>query len=360
MIINIISPHASNYLGGMEAVTINMAIHLARQGETIRFFTRKSTKPTDTFHDMKHSKPDGLHIIEIELIDCPLPDSTWPTFYKISNIFGATASSEYDKFADADLFITHLSIDALYVPKRSKSLLHLHGNPDTADSLMDKAIQLPNSTIAHSQSIKSWWSNQYPHLKPSIFLNGIDASIYTGDPTSKRPIDVLYVGRFLEHKGIDDILRTVDKTTKVVLAGHGPYLPVIKSIVAERNLKHVTILEKPSTKVVKKLYRDSKVFACPSRSKEGLLTTLLEASASGCAIVTTSGSGMTDLIDISAKESIIISPGDINSLGVALADLLADNDYRSNTAQRLQSKIKAGWSWEQKTKELIEIYRHAL
>lgn len=357
MIVTIISPHASYYLGGMEVVTLQMARTLARQGVLVRFITRQSDTPSDIYQQLLHETSDTLRVVEVPLpADTPLADSTWPTFYRIACDFGLAAQPFYAEYNDTDLFITHLSVDSLFIPKTSKTVLHLHGSPHTTDPLMEAAVQLPIATIAHSHSIKAWWQTQFPSLDPVVFQNGIDTSFFSGNPTDERPIDVLYVGRFMEHKGVDDILHAVRPGQKVVIAGNGPYLPALKEIARERGLLDFTdFYDTPSTKTLQSLYKQAKVFACPSRGREGLLTTLLEAGASGCAVVTASGSGMTDLVE-NGVNGLVITPGAVAELEQAFDTLLEDVDRRITLATALQTEIVSHWSWNQKGKELKEIY----
>lgn len=361
MVINIISPHASLYLGGMEIVTLQMARHLAKHGITVRFFTRKTDIPSDAYQQLLNEQSDLLKVIEVPLsAHTPLPNGTWPIFYQIARDFGIAAKVFYSKYSDADLFITHLSVDSLFIPKSAKIILHLHGSPDTTDPLMEAAVQIPISTLCHSYSIKDWWTNNFPHLTPSVFHNGIDTTFFTGEPDAERPIDILYVGRFMEHKGIDDILQTVQAGQKVVIAGNGQYLPALEEIVRKRGLENaITFYNKPTTETIRELYQKAKIFACPSKGKEGLLTTLLEAGASGCAIVTTSGSGMTDLVE-NGRNGIVVSPGDSSALRASFDGLLKNREKRLALAQAIQKEIRESWSWNAKSLELKELYHAAL
>ncbi len=362
MIIAIVSPHASHYLGGMEVVTLHMARQLARAGAEVRFFTRQSDTVTDVYEDLLSEANERLRVIEVPLPgDTPLPDGTWPTFYRISCDFGLAAHAYYRQHSDADMFITHLSTDSLFVPRSHPNILHLHGSPDVIDPLMQAAISIPRATIAHSLSIMQWWVSQFPHLKPTVFQNGIATESFTGDPSANRPIDILYVGRFLEHKGIDDILRAARPGQVIAIAGHGSYLPALRDIAYKRGLEDsITFYDTPSTETIRKLYGQAKIFACPSRGREGVLTTLLEAGASGCAVVTTSGAGMTDVVRNDVN-GLVVAPGDVSALQNAFTTLLdASFERRLTLATALQTELRRDWSWNVKAAKLMEIYRAAL
>lgn len=362
MIVNIVSPHASHYLGGMEIVTLQIAKHLAELGVEVRFFTRKVDCPSDVYQRLKERSSTLLKIIEIPLApNTSYPDGTWPRFYHLSCTFGAAATPYYERYRDADLFITHLSVDSHFIPQKSRTLLHLHGNPEQVDPLMEAAVGIPSTTLAHSESIKHYWKLHFPDLNPILFQNGIDTDSFTGDPDGDRPIDILYVGRFLEHKGILDILNAVRSTQRIIIAGNGAALiPRIHQIINSRSLEDaVTIIDTPSTETIQQLYRQAKIFACPSRGREGVLTTMLEAGASGCAIVTTSGSGMTDFAQNNSN-AVVLPPGDIIGLQDAFDMLLANPVKRISLASAAQSEIRQNWTWRHKASQLKDIYQHAL
>ena len=362
MIVNIISPHASHYLGGMEIVTLQMAKYLSKQGVEVRFFTRKTENVSDVYQNLKNYAGEQLKLIEITLPSTtPLPDAGWSKFYQISCDFGVAAQTYYHKYSDADLFATHLSIDSIFVPRQSQTILHLHGSPVLTDPLMDAATHIPKATIAHSESIKSWWKDKFTHLNPTVFQNGIDIEYFSGDYNSTRKIDILYVGRLLEHKGIDDILNSISNQEKVVIAGNGnSFVPEINRIIKQRQLSNnVSLYVKPSTDTIQNLYRQAKIFACPSRGREGVLTTMLEAGASGCAIVTTSGAGMTDLAQ-DGRNALVVNPGDTGALSNAFNSLLQNNEQRLSLAKNMQQEIRNNWAWQSKITQLKDIYSESI
>lgn len=361
MILNIINPHASYYLGGTEVVTLYQALGLAKRGHTIRYFTRQTRNYSDYFVEFRKQAANyNVTIVEVPLDSgTPYANGSWPLYYYLSREFGMAAQPYYERYRDADLYVAHLSADLVFVPYHAKCLLHLHGSPTQTDALMDMAMEQHPYTVAHSRSIKEWWEDHYPSLTPEIFRNGIDSEKYSGEVTSQRPIDILYTGRFLSHKGIDDILASAPQTAKIVIAGNGPYLPELQLLAKNRKLENVRFLDRPSTATLRELYATSKLFICPSRAKEGVLTTMLEAGSSGCAIITASGSGMTDLIT-DRQNGRVVTPGDRATLGHITAELLEDSKQRCDLAEAVQENIRQTWSWDMKAVELEGIYAHAI
>lgn len=359
MNILISNSRASYYTGGTEVVSLHQATGLARLGHDITYLVREAPEHTGYYADFQDTIQRESLPIRIGEIATRAPygnGHSWPIWNQEAAAFGVAAQSAYRDAIDdgIDLSVAHMATDSLYVPETSPHALHLHGTPRSRDSLIDVSMTRPDHSIAHSSSIHDWWSGNYPTMPMDIFRNGVPVDMFDHDSTAPRPIDILYVGRFLEHKGISDILEAATPDQCIVIAGSGMYRGRIAQIIYERQLD-AQIVDSPSNTELVELYQQAKLFACPSRSKEGVLTTMLEAGAAGCAIVTTSGSGMSDLA-VDSVNSRLAAPEDITSLAAIFNELLSNDTMRLHLAQTMQGTIKTSWSWSAKSKELERLY----
>lgn len=352
---------ASYYVGGTEVVSLKQSIELARLGHEIIELVRATDKPTEYFEEFVAMVQHESLPITIEELKVDSPEgngSSWTLWNSEALAFGRDATPSYLKHLrdGIDLCVSHLVTDSLFVPNQAPSALHLHGTPNESDMLIDSAMVVNgDNCVAHSDSIKEWWSSKYPDKRYRTFRNGVDTSEFYADPYTSRPIDVLYVGRFLEHKGIDDVLNAVDRDFRVVIAGSGRYEQEIRRIIAERGLNNTELVIRPSNTELKDLYAKSKVFTCPSKGKEGVLTTMLEAAASGCAILTARGSGMTDLI-MDRENGLLVDPGNVTQIANGITKLLHNDQDRMTLAANVQNEILQNWSWTAKGKELEGLY----
>ena len=143
---------------------------------------------------------------------------------------------------------------------------------------------------------------------------------------------VLAVGRLVEQKGLDLLLRAwVDVQARMPMArlrilGNGPLQDALQREALERGIAD-SVQWLPPTPQVADHYRAAAVFVLPSRY-EGMPLALLEAQALGVPCVAFDcPTGPAEIIDNST--GILVPAGDVRALGSALLQLLADAPMRS-------------------------------
>lgn len=160
------------------------------------------------------------------------------------------------------------------------------------------------------------------------FLKADDAGREVARQRLNLPLDaviVLYAGRFARHKGLLDLIgawETLDcEEAKLVLVGSYATSDPIKEIPLSDNM-----IVRAWTDEIDAFYRAADIFVLPS-SKEGMSNSLLEAMASGLAVITTRV-GAADKIVVDGKNGLLIDPGDAEHLGAVLSRLLGDAPMR--------------------------------
>jgi len=85
---------------------------------------------------------------------------------------------------------------------------------------------------------------------------------------------------------------------------------------------------------------------------------LLEAMASGLAVVTTESSGMTDLVE-DGHDGLLTIPGDADSLAVALSTLYGNSQLRHKLGCAAQEKMKR-FTWKLSALRHEAVFRRAM
>jgi len=102
----------------------------------------------------------------------------------------------------------------------------------------------------------------------------------------------------------------------------------------------------------------SDVLVLPSR-EEGLPVAPLEAMARGKAVVATRVGGTPEVVR-DGETGILVPPEDPAALAEALSALLRDADRRSALGERGRERVRADFSLERMTSEILALYRETL
>jgi glycosyltransferase involved in cell wall biosynthesis len=177
--------------------------------------------------------------------------------------------------------------------------------------------------------------------------------------TSPRPKEkrILLVTRMFARKGVQFFLRAaaaLDTDWDICIAGDGPFLPRLRELAAEmkRSVRFLGFVTGPR---LMELYQSSAIFVFPS-IQENYPVVLLEAMNAGCAVITTSAEGCTEVVGDAA---IKVRPESVTELRNALDRLLHD-EKEIDRLSHLALERAAALSWSQVARTYEEIFaRHA-
>lgn len=361
----IYQPRASYYLGGGEIVPLKQATLLAGLGHKVEFITTRASflSETETFTEMKkHSN------ITIQYIDVPdalrwiynqKPGENWKRWDLESLHIGLLAR---DQLAEAkyDLMVVHLLFDIIAIPSSLKNVVHLHGYPKQFEYHHELLATMPNQYISVSKKICEVWNEVLPKkVYNKVIENGIDQNEFRPMKT-KFKYDVLFIGRLIEVKGVDVLIKAIGlinkRNLKVAIVGSGPREDDLKSLVKKLGLgSQIIFLGRIPQDEIATLYNSSRVIALPSISKEGILTTMLEAASCGRPVITTTGGSMEEFIN-DGETGLLVKPNDPLDLSKAISKLIVNSDTCSQIGQKARNEIVDSWSWDSKIKQLEKEY----
>jgi glycosyltransferase involved in cell wall biosynthesis len=141
----------------------------------------------------------------------------------------------------------------------------------------------------------------------------------------------------------------------LVLAGAlGPEAERVREVGEAAGLRPV-FTDRVDDPTLAALYRGAGVVVVPSRH-EGFGLPMLEAMASGAAVV---GTRAGNLSDLAGGAAILVPPGDVAQLAQAIHDLLA---YPPRAAARGQAgrAVASGFSWAATAEATVAVYRAVL
>ncbi len=204
--------------------------------------------------------------------------------------------------------------------------------------------------------------------KISVIPYGIDTERFTVAHAKKdaRRVDILYVGRLEKEKGVLDLLEAFkilsDKRVYLTIVGSGSLtLPP---------MDHVTFIES-SYDDMPKVYQKADIFVAPSKPhfakstrgtsymtwEEQYNIALLEAQASGLAIITTNSGAIPENV---GNAALLIKPNDIQALVVALRLLITDSSLRVSLGNAARYRAETVHDGKIISKKIDFLYQEVL
>lgn len=181
------------------------------------------------------------------------------------------------------------------------------------------------------------------HPQLVVIPNGIYVDQY---PPSTHENIILFVGRLVPRKGGQFLLEClVDvelRGWEVHIVGDGPMRPEVERLAAQMKTRTVVHgwLDHDSEEF-RRLRRTASIFAFPTLM-ENFSMVLLEAMASGMAIVTTRVGGNPEVVGDAAA---LVEPGDWRSLREAIARLVRDREARRALGEAARRRAQQNFSW---------------
>jgi colanic acid/amylovoran biosynthesis glycosyltransferase len=192
---------------------------------------------------------------------------------------------------------------------------------------------------------------------------------HTGVPIPSLPAptaktwDVVFVGRFVDKKGVDDLIEALALTgggrPRALFIGDGPLWEPARRQAAELGLDATFMGVQPPA-VVRECVAASKILVAPSRTagdgdSEGLPTVILEASSLGVPTVSTYHSGIPEAV-LDGQTGLLCRERDRPALAAAIDRLLADDELRLRLGHAARRHVESEFDLTVQTRRLEELY----
>ena len=194
------------------------------------------------------------------------------------------------------------------------------------------------------------WQKHFNIKSDGIWYNSInrfDQDLKVEKPKNK--ITILYAGRILKDKGVEDLIIAYNKLKKkyknieLVIAGDGNYLDYLKS-----NYKDIKFLGNTKFDDLIKIYAKAHIFVHPSHYPEGLPTCILEAGLMKCAIIATPNGGTKYFID-GTNGFVVESQKELEE---KLESLVKDKKLIEKLGNKMHETVTKNFTWEVTSKKI--------
>jgi colanic acid/amylovoran biosynthesis glycosyltransferase len=205
----------------------------------------------------------------------------------------------------------------------------------------------------------------YPPEKLLVHYIGIDRSVFYLQPDAISADSVLFVGRLVEMKGCEYLLRAMQTvqarrpSTELTVVGDGPLRPQLERLAMELRVR-CKFLGVQSTTTIRELLQKSRLLSLPSVTTsdghvEGLGIVLVEAQAMGVPVVSTLHAGIPEAV-ADGVTGTLVPERDSERLSFAILRLLEDRDLWQRYHVATQAHIDRNFDLGKQTALLEDIY----
>lgn len=326
-----------------------------------------SLKPIDSNIDLTLVKLPGLTDIPLPFYKYPLLNRAFGDAHYLFGLKKKIAGSDIVHVAETYYHYTHQALIA-----KRKGLIK------KVVSTVWEVIPHNNEGLKGRKRFKKESYSEIDHFlavtqkaKKALLAEGVEKDKITVVPLgidlknfslslkrkNKSTLNILFIGRFVEEKGVGDLVQAFLKlkekklSVKLTLVGQGP---LKKDFVG---IKGVTIT-KSSYKNISRLYSQADIFCLPSQTtpswEEQYGMVLIEAMASGLPIITTRTGAINEVCGNSVLYVPQKSPGHITK---TLEKLVLDKHLRQRLSSQALKRAKSNYDHRQAADRIETVYK---
>ena len=198
-----------------------------------------------------------------------------------------------------------------------------------------------------------------------VIPNGVDTTLFQPDAAplpqfNDGKLNILYLSRIEKRKGLKHLLRAVPlirehfPNTRFLVGGDGPLRQAYEKLVAEAGWQDVVFLGRVSNETLPALYASADVFCAPGTGGESQGIVLLEALASGRAVVASDIPGYRSVIQ-HQRNGLLVQPGRHEELAWAICHLLGSEEERQRLGEAGRQRAET-FSWERVATQVLAFY----
>lgn len=294
--------------------------------------------------------PNGSALLKILVFSQALGMLCWRLLQQEADIVHIHVSERGSAFRHA---ITTMIAWLLQKPV----ILHTHSAdfhvfyanlPQAIKSLLSWIFGKSTRFIVLSDSWKNYYIDNLGLKKEQVCVlsNPVKFPTQVFQRIITQKVHFLFLGRIGERKGAFDLIQAFaaipdeqKRNADLIIAGDGD-TERAKSLVEELNLdEYITILSWVNEQQRDTLLAKADVFILPSYN-EGLPMALLEAMSWELPVITTPVGGIPEIV-IPEQNGLLVKPGEIQDLSIAMQCLINNSDLRQRLGKNARDSVKS-------------------
>ena len=202
----------------------------------------------------------------------------------------------------------------------------------------------------------NWYRTQVAHIDARLHVIPNFSKIPGKTEREENRISIIFARRLVEYRGTRIFTNAIKKIKRmhpdvsVTIAGEGPEKKWMQEQLQE--FSGVTFTSyKPDESL--SIHQKHDIAVVPTRGSEGTSLSLLEAMATGCAVIATNVGGMTNII-LDGFNGLMISP-DSDELADALLKLIENEELRKKLSCNARETVTEAFSYEKWRERWIKL-----
>jgi glycosyltransferase involved in cell wall biosynthesis len=163
---------------------------------------------------------------------------------------------------------------------------------------------------------------------------------------------VIYVGRLIEGKGVDDLLEAWAQTSQDVrsqglsIIGDGSYRDSLLGLSKSLGIENSVTFPGPiSHDELPTHFQQAALLVFPSARQEGLGLVAIEAMGCECPVLTSDVGSLEDVV-IEGKTGFVYPMGNVTALAQRLDELVPAGEIRAQIAARAGETVRSRFDWD--------------
>lgn len=198
-----------------------------------------------------------------------------------------------------------------------------------------------------------------------VIHGGVDTEKFSPDESVGRDGTVLFVGRLLPHKGVDDLIKALPDDLTLDLIGQPYSADYLRDLRRLTGGKRVRVRHDCDDEALVRAYREALCVVLPSvyrdmygretRVPELLGQTLLEGMACGAPAVCTDVASMPEVVE-DGVTGFVVPPNDPESLRSKIIWLRAHAADAAEMGRAARRRVLERFTWPAAARRCLEIY----
>jgi glycosyltransferase involved in cell wall biosynthesis len=198
-----------------------------------------------------------------------------------------------------------------------------------------------------------------------VVFGGVDAAKFSPDPATPRDGTILFVGRLLPHKGINDLIDAIQPGVRAEIIGPAAdarYLSELETRARGKQVRFrsdcddaalVEAYRRAACVVLPSVYRD--IYGVETRVPELLGQTLLEGMACGAPGICTDVASLPEVVE-NGVTGLVVAPNDPAALRDAISWMLNHPRHREAMGERGRERVTERFNWKTVVRRCLEAY----